>query len=92
MILKTIQIAEQRKLGYPRGDSEEVEEGAGWGTPTWGRSCQDGKEEQQVQEGVNFINILLETFLHESVFSSFSLSKVSLCNFLAQEYQRKSCS
>jgi len=29
MILKTIQIAEQRKLGYPRGDSEEVEEGAG---------------------------------------------------------------
>ncbi len=31
-------------------------------------------------------------FLYESVFCSFSLVTVWLCNFLAKDYQRKSCS
>ncbi len=44
------------------------------------------------KSGVNFINILLEPFLLESVLQSFSLVTVCLCNFLVQEYRRKSCS
>ncbi len=47
---------------------------------------------QQQSQGVNFINILLSTFLYKSVLRSFSLITVWLCNFLAQEYQEKSCS
>jgi len=38
--------------------------------------------------GVNVTNILRETFLSESVFQSFFYL---LCNFLAEEYCRKSC-
>jgi len=42
--------------------------------------------------GVNFINILLKPFLYKSALRSFFLITVWLCNFLAQEYQLKSCS
>jgi len=49
----------------------------------------EGKEKKIC---VNFINILLATFLHKSVWLSFSLITVWLCNFLAKEYGRKSCS
>jgi hypothetical protein len=41
---------------------------------------------------VNFINILLEPFLYESVLRLFSLVTGWLCNFLAQKYWHKSCS
>ena len=51
--LKTCQIAEQRQLGHPRGDGEEVQEGAGRRTAARGGGGQDGEEEQQVEEGRN---------------------------------------
>ncbi len=41
--------------------------------------------------GVN-IKILRVPFLYKSVLNSFSLVTVCPCNFLAQEYWRKSCS
>jgi len=39
----------------------------------------------------NLINILPKTFSYKSIFCSFSLLTVWLCNFLAQEYGCKSC-
>jgi len=41
--------------------------------------------------GVNFINILHAPFSYKSALHSFSIITVWLCNFLAQEYWRKSC-
>jgi len=40
--------------------------------------------------GVNFINILRNTFSYKSVWLSFSLVTSRLCNFSAQEYRLKS--
>jgi len=42
----------------------------------------DGQLEINETSGVNLINILRKTFLHESAFCSFSLIKVWLCDFL----------
>jgi len=41
--------------------------------------------------GVNFINILCKLFSYKRALLSFSLITVWLCDFLAKEYQRKSC-
>ncbi len=41
--------------------------------------------------GINFVIILLGPFSYTNVLSSFSLVTFWLCNFLAQEYQHKSC-
>jgi len=38
-----------------------------------------------VTPGVNFINILLDTFLYKSVFRSFSLIRVWFCNFFGKK-------
>jgi hypothetical protein len=50
-----------------------------------------GTSIDDITGGVNFINILLKTFSYESVFCSFSLDTVWICNFLEQKYRRKSC-
>ncbi len=48
----------------------------------------DNRKVFLTSRGVNFINILHEIFQCKSVFRSFSLTTVWLCNFLAKQFHR----
>jgi len=48
--------------------------------------------QSHVGTGFNFTNILRAAFLYKCIFWGFFQITVWLCNFLAKEYQHKSCS
>jgi hypothetical protein len=61
-------------------------------TMTAGTSALCAKRFVKITPGVNFTNILLMPFLHESVLLSFSLITIWLWDFRHKEIGKKSCS
>jgi hypothetical protein len=48
--------------------------------------------DKKYSDWYQFHQLITQAFFYESAFRSFSLVTVWLCNFLPQEYLRKSCS
>ncbi len=79
---------------WARNSDGPIHFSTGWFSSQISKTCRGNEKIHSIPPGVNFTKILQAAFLYKSVFRSFSLITLWLCNFSLKEnwLKIKSCS